>query len=197
MESRTDITREEAIARFGVDPERVGLRPRGWWVVEEIWDEEAMAGAKVGDLCVEARDGGYNPVDPNAFAHTNYRGTACDTYDQTYRYYYYAPLDEASATHKEEEDFIPEEQLRLWERSVSEYRGRKLEGTDLARIAAVAIPRLASELRRLRRIIVKADEALVSGRPEDVDLGSARLGIEEASKVKFGLLDSGEVAGDA
>jgi len=80
--------------RFGLDPESVGLRHRAYWIVETVDYEEAQAGAKVGDLCVKARDGGGNDPDLTAGSYPNFRGTACDGFDRTYRYYYYAPLGE-------------------------------------------------------------------------------------------------------
>ncbi|MBE3589980.1 MAG: hypothetical protein IMW98_08540 [Firmicutes bacterium] len=88
---------EEVMARYGVDPRSIGLRHRGWWIVTEIEDEEEQAGAKIGDLCVKARDGGCNAPDPAAFRAPSFRGTACDSFDETYRYYYFAPLEEATA----------------------------------------------------------------------------------------------------
>jgi len=83
------MTREEVIKKFNVDPEAVGNRPRGWWIVEKIEDEEAYAGAQIGDLCVKTRDGASNPIDPNAFKVGNCIGSQEDSFDRTYRYYYY------------------------------------------------------------------------------------------------------------
>ena len=87
------MTKEEIIAAFGVDPEKVGRRPRGWFIVEQIDDEEEIAGAQVGDLCVKTRDGGSNPIDPDAFRVGNCVGSAEDGFDCTYRYYYYRALN--------------------------------------------------------------------------------------------------------
>ena len=78
---------------FGFDPEEIGRRPRGYWVVEYLDDEEVIGGARVGDLCVRARDGGGNPPDLTAGAKGNFVGTSCDTFDETYRNYYYRALD--------------------------------------------------------------------------------------------------------
>ena len=87
-------TSAEVEAKYGFDPETIGLRHRGWFIVEVIEDEENQAGAEIGDLAVRTRDGGYNAPDPAAFRKANYRGTACDGFDMTYRYYYYKPLVE-------------------------------------------------------------------------------------------------------
>lgn len=85
-------TVDDVIKRFGFDPTRIGLRHRSWWIVSEIEDEEERGGAQIGDLCVKARDGGLNPIDTNAFRSGNCVGSACDGFDQTYRYYYYRAL---------------------------------------------------------------------------------------------------------
>jgi len=83
---------EDIKNKFGLDPENIGLRHRGYWIVKEIEDEEENAGAEIGDLCIKARDGGYNSIDNNAFNYSNFRGTTQDFFDSTYRYYYYKPL---------------------------------------------------------------------------------------------------------
>ena len=75
--------------KYGIDPNSIGNRPRGWWIVDKIEEEEERAGAKVGDLCVKTRDGGGNPIDPSAFKVGNCIGSAEDGFDRTYRYYYY------------------------------------------------------------------------------------------------------------
>ena len=90
-------TKDDVIARFGFDPESVGIRHRGFWIVCKIEDEESEACAQIGDLCVKARDGGGNPPDCTASRFPNYRGTSCDGFDCTYRYYFYAPLTPAAA----------------------------------------------------------------------------------------------------
>lgn len=84
------VTREEARARFGFDPEEIGVRHRGWWIVERIEEEEECAGAQIGDLCVKARDG--EELSEEARSKPNYRGVAWDSVDPTYVYYYFAPL---------------------------------------------------------------------------------------------------------
>lgn len=83
---------EDVVERFGVNPEGVGNRPRGWWIVEEVEDEEEQGNALVGDLCVKTRDGGSNPIDPDAFRQGHCVGSSCDGFDCTYRYYYYRAL---------------------------------------------------------------------------------------------------------
>ena len=74
---------------FGFDPREVGNRPRGFEIVESVEEEEHLAGAQVGDLCIETRDGASNPPDMKAGTFGNYLGTACNGFDSTYRYYYY------------------------------------------------------------------------------------------------------------
>jgi hypothetical protein len=86
------MTKEEAIEIFGVNPEAVGHRYRGWWIVEAIDSEEETGNAKLGYLCVKTRDGGGNPVSADAFKVGNCVGSSEDWFDRTYRYYYYAPL---------------------------------------------------------------------------------------------------------
>ena len=61
------MTLNEVLERFGVNPDAVGNRPRGWWIVDKVEDEEENGNAQVGDLCVKTRDGASNPIDPNAF----------------------------------------------------------------------------------------------------------------------------------
>lgn len=86
---------EQVIAAFGVDPRKVGNRPRGWWILEEIEFEEENGNAQIGDLCVKTRDGASNPIDPDAFKVGNCVGSSEDGFDQTYRYYYYRRTDTA------------------------------------------------------------------------------------------------------
>jgi hypothetical protein len=87
----------EVIRRFRVNPEAVGNRHRGWWIVKELDSEEEDAGAQIGDLCVKTRDGASNPIDPNAFKVGNCVGSQEDGFDRTYRYYYYREIEIASA----------------------------------------------------------------------------------------------------
>ena len=80
---------EEVKKVFSVDPRTIGLRHRGWWIIEKVEDEEERGHAQVGDLCVKARDGASNEMDIDAFRVGNCVGTAEDGFDSTYRYYYY------------------------------------------------------------------------------------------------------------
>lgn len=86
---------KEATKIYGLNPETIGIRHRAWGIVQEIEDEENVAGAEIGDLVVRARDG--NIPDPTAFRAPNYRGTAQNGFDGTYRYYYFSPLKEKEA----------------------------------------------------------------------------------------------------
>ena len=90
--SDTPMTLDDVKVKFGVDPERVGRRYRGWWIVDHVDEEEDEGNAEIGYLCVKTRDGGGNPVDPEAFRVGDCVGSACDGFDCTYRYYYYRPL---------------------------------------------------------------------------------------------------------
>lgn len=89
------MDKNEAIAAFGVNPEDVGNRFRAWWIVKEIGGEEEDAGAKVGDLCVHTRDGGSNPIDVYAFKVGNCIGSSQDSFDETFRNYYYRTKNES------------------------------------------------------------------------------------------------------
>ena len=86
------VEKQEAMEIFGFDPEHVGMRHRGWWVVEEPDADEVAMGVQAGDLCVCGRDGGGNAIDPGAFCKPNYRASMEDWSDRTYRNYYFAPL---------------------------------------------------------------------------------------------------------
>ena len=48
----------------------------------------------MGDLGIKTRDGGPNPIDVDSIKLGNYIGTAEDSYDRTYRYYYYRAIGE-------------------------------------------------------------------------------------------------------
>lgn len=86
------MEKQEIIKTFGVDPDQIGNRPRGYWVVEKVEDEEASVNAKIGDLCVKTRDGGSNPIDTEALKKENCVGSSTDGFDCTYRYYYYKAI---------------------------------------------------------------------------------------------------------
>jgi len=89
----------EAIkASHGIDPQTIGLRPRGFWVLTELDYMDKAAGASLGDLCIKARDGGGNQMDPDASKSIGYVGTIEDDFDCTYRYYYYRPVRAVSAS---------------------------------------------------------------------------------------------------
>lgn len=92
------MTSEEAVKIFGFAPESVGNRHRAWWVIEKPDEDDSAVGASAGDLCVKARDGGGNPIDVEAFKVGDCIGTIEDSYDCTYRYYYYHPLTPNEAT---------------------------------------------------------------------------------------------------
>ena len=102
--SETMQSVEDIKARFGVDPDNIGNRPRGWWIVDEIDTEEENGNARAGDLCVKTRDGGSNPIDPGAFRVGNCVGSSCDGFDETYRYYYYRALVPTAPTAKGADD---------------------------------------------------------------------------------------------
>ena len=84
--------KEEVIKQFGFDPETIGLRHRSWWIVEEPDEDEEVNEIKKGYLCVNARDGAENDEDESAYGYPNFVMTMEDSFDGTYRYYYYKPL---------------------------------------------------------------------------------------------------------
>lgn len=86
------MTREEVIEKYGVDPQLIGLRNRGWWILEELDEADIRAGAQKGDLGVKARDGSSNPTDMDALKKENCVGTSEDDFDCTYRYYYFRKI---------------------------------------------------------------------------------------------------------
>ena len=88
----SEVKESDLADLFGATPATVGNRPRGWWIVAEVEEEEKMAGAEIGDLCIKTRDGGSNAVDFSAGTYVNFRGSSEDGFDCTYRYYYFAPL---------------------------------------------------------------------------------------------------------
>jgi len=82
---------KECIEIYGLDPRKIGMRHRSFGIVTELDDEETRIGVELGDLGVKTRDGG-NDIDPSAFDYPNFKGTIEDSFDPTYRFYYYAPL---------------------------------------------------------------------------------------------------------
>lgn len=85
---------KEAIKQFGFDPTSIGMRHRGWWIVDTVDSDEDILGIKKGYLCIEARDGASNEIDPDAFKQPNYVTSMEDWGDCTFRYYYYKPIAE-------------------------------------------------------------------------------------------------------
>ena len=83
----------KAIEAYGFNPESIGVRHRSWYVIDAPDETDEDAGASAGDLCVEARDGGSNDIDTAASKYPNYIGSVQDWFDETYRYYYYRPLN--------------------------------------------------------------------------------------------------------
>ena len=78
--------------RFGFNPESIGIRYRGHWVIVEPDDDDIQGNAKAGDLCVKSRDGASNPICMDSLKKSNCVGTVEDGFDRTFRYYYFTPL---------------------------------------------------------------------------------------------------------
>ena len=74
------IDKKEIIKKYGFDPDSIGVRPRGWDILED------------GTLNICARDGGSNKIDVDAYKVGNCIGNHEDDFDCTYRYYQYRPL---------------------------------------------------------------------------------------------------------
>lgn len=89
---------ENVKTAFGLVPEEIGLRFRGWYILNKDdakeYNEDFYLGEPVeeGYLCVRARDGASNPCDSDAFRHPNFITTCEDDFDNTYRYYFFKPL---------------------------------------------------------------------------------------------------------
>ena len=79
---------EQVIKNFGVDPEQIGSRNRGWFIIETPDEIEFSIGVEKGYLCVKTRDCEF--VDEINVP--NFIGTVRDSFDQTYVYYYFKPL---------------------------------------------------------------------------------------------------------
>jgi len=77
---------------FGLDPTKIGIRHRGFWIIDE--PDPYSNYEKKGYLCVEARDGASNSPDCSVGLYPNYVGTEEDSFDRTYRYYYFKPSPE-------------------------------------------------------------------------------------------------------
>ena len=84
-------TIEKVKEMFGFDPTMIGIRYRGFSVLTK--DDPCSSYAKAGRLSVCARDGGGNEPDCSVGKYPNYIGTECDEGDETYRYYYFRPLE--------------------------------------------------------------------------------------------------------
>lgn len=89
---------EEAEKIFGINPTEVGLRFRGWWILDKDdanefnEDFHLSEPVEVGYLCVRARDGSGNSPDSSAYLLPNFTDTCEDDFDNTYRYYFFKPL---------------------------------------------------------------------------------------------------------
>lgn len=90
----TEVSKEDAIKRFGFDPETIGRNHEEWWVVDVSTQFSLMAGAKIGDLGVRTTDG--NDSDEDAMKKPNFIGTAFRRFlrDRELLYYYFSPLPE-------------------------------------------------------------------------------------------------------
>lgn len=86
------MTVREVIKGFGFNPQDVGVRHRGWWMIENPDETDLQIGAEKGFLCVKARDGASNFMDDTVDKIKNYVGTIEDSFDCTYIYYYFKPL---------------------------------------------------------------------------------------------------------
>lgn len=87
------MTKEEVKEQFGFNPETIGIRYRGWWIVEQIETEEKTLDVQYGDLCIKSRDGAGNPIDLSAERYGHYLGSIEDGFDTTYRYYFYRKIN--------------------------------------------------------------------------------------------------------
>lgn len=83
---------EKIVETFGFDPKKVGLRHRGFWVVDTPDEDDEANGVVAGDLIVKARDGASNEPHSEAEAYGKFKTTFEDSFDSTYRYYVYSPL---------------------------------------------------------------------------------------------------------
>lgn len=81
---------EEVKKIFGLDPRKIGLRFRNFWIINKPDEDYSME--EKGYLLVKTRDGGSNLTDETVKKYPNYIGSAEDQFDYTYRYYYFKPL---------------------------------------------------------------------------------------------------------
>lgn len=82
------MTEEEINEAWGFKPSEVGSRHRGYWIIDEVELEEEEAGARIGDLCVQTRDGSSD-IDCEAMKIKGFVGMAEGDGDRTFRYYYF------------------------------------------------------------------------------------------------------------
>lgn len=119
-------TAEDVKARFGLDPDATGNRPRGWRIVDEgeSRDIRAFNGTDIpaGSLAVHTRDGAANPICPEACRLPNFIGTLEDDFDRTYRDYFYAPLPPAPSTTSTAEQVETSEASAPTPEQIAEFR---------------------------------------------------------------------------
>jgi len=86
---------EEIEKTFGFNPGLAGNRPRGYWIVEKKKTcEELYWPVPTGYLCIKTRDGGSNDICEVLSKLPNFIYSVEDSFDETYRYYYFKPLSE-------------------------------------------------------------------------------------------------------
>lgn len=94
------MTDDEVANAFGFNPDTIGNRNRGWWIVDEPDEAEKHHGIEKGFLCVRTRDGGANPICTESIKLGDCVTTVEDDFDGTYRYYYYRPIRAALGEEK-------------------------------------------------------------------------------------------------
>lgn len=100
-QSGRPLTEGDVALRFGLNPAETGNRPRGWAIVDDAMSAEIKSDAYLdiptGSLVVHTRDGASNPISLDAVQRPNCIGTSEDSFDRTYRDYYFSPLPTAEA----------------------------------------------------------------------------------------------------
>lgn len=92
MSDKTDMRDKIDYSKYGItDINSVGYRPRSAWVIAE--PDKEWPYVPVGSLCVKTRDGALTPVCVEALKHPNCFDTIEDSFDSTYRYYFFRPMD--------------------------------------------------------------------------------------------------------
>ncbi len=77
-------------SKYGIQNiDAIGNRPRGHWILNEPDDE--WPEIPFGTLVVKTRDGASNPMCFNTIKHPNCFDTKEDSFDCTYRYYFFKP----------------------------------------------------------------------------------------------------------